>query len=389
MFVVISICFVLMTSHVFAQDSDDEMLFGMSTALDGPAQDLGKNMLSGFMAEFAKLNEEGGINGRKIRLIALDDGYEPVRTAPNMRQLIEKENVLAVVGNVGTPTAIAAIPIANENKTLLYAPFTGAGVLRKTPPDRYVINYRASYAQETAAMIDALIGTLGYKIEDIAFLTQRDGYGDAGYNGGILALNRHGLKDESQVIHVRYERNTLAVEEAVSELILADVEPRAIIMVGAYAPCAKFIKLSKENDLNPLFLNVSFVGSKALAKELGQVADGEVIVTQVVPHYASDTPVANSYREDLEEYRKGDVPSFGGLEGYIGAKILIKALKTIEGTPNRENIIDALEGLGSFDIGTGASLHYSQDDHQASNQIWPTILRGGQFVSFEWKELKK
>ena len=148
-----------LTTPVSAQEPKKigDIVLGMSTALSGPAGDLGKNMKQGVLVGLERANQAGGIHGRSLKLIALDDGYEPTRTAPNMRKLIEKEKVLAVIGNVGTPTAIAAVPIANEQKTLLFAPFTGAGVLRKNPPDRYVINYRASYAEETAAMIDALI----------------------------------------------------------------------------------------------------------------------------------------------------------------------------------------------------------------------------------------
>ena len=223
--------------------AETEIRLGMSTALSGAAANLGTDMRQGVLAGLDRANRAGGIHGRRLRLIALDDGYEPARTAPNMRQLLEKENVLAVIGNVGTPTAIAALPIASEDKTLFYAAFTGAGVLRKTPPDRYVINFRASYAEETGAMIDALIDGAGLKIEDIAFFTQRDGYGDAGFAGGIAALKRHGLKDGNAVLHVRYERGTLGVENAVADLLYADHEPRAVVMIGTYAPCAKFIKV--------------------------------------------------------------------------------------------------------------------------------------------------
>jgi len=221
----------------------------MSTALSGPAMDLGQNMLHGVQAGLARVNRAGGVNGRRLRLIVLDDGYEPARTAPNMRRLIEENGVLAVIGNVGTPTSIAAIPIAVQRKTLLFAPFSGAGILRRQPPSRYVINYRASYAEETAAMVDALIDRGGLRPEEVAFFTQRDGYGDAGFSGGIAALKRHGLKDEHRIYHVRYERNTVAVENALADLILAEPAPRAVIMVGAYAPCAKFIRLAEESGL--------------------------------------------------------------------------------------------------------------------------------------------
>lgn len=200
------------------QNSKNDIVLGISTVLSGPAADLGKNMRLGVLAALEEANRSGGIHGRKLRLIALDDGYEPARIVPNMRAFISDAQVIGVIGNVGTPTAVAGIPIAIEGRMVYYGAFTGAGALRKTPPDHYVINYRASYAEETSAMVDALVDYAGVKADQIAFFTQRGAYGDAGFAGGIAALKRHGTKDENSVPHVRYERNTVAVEKALSDL---------------------------------------------------------------------------------------------------------------------------------------------------------------------------
>ncbi len=366
-----------------------EIVLGMSTALSGPAEALGKDMRKGVLAGFARANRAGGVNGRKLRLVALDDGYEPSRTAPNMRQLLDKENVLAVIGNVGTPTAIVALPIALEQKTLFFAAYTGAGVLRNKPPDRYVVNYRASYAEEAATMIDGLLDNLGLKPEEIAFFTQRDGYGDAGFNGGMTALKRHGLKDEKEILHVRYERNTLAVENAVASIILAEYPPRAIVMVGAYAPSAKFIQHCRQSGLRALFLNVSFVGSNPLAKELGQT-DAAVVITQVVPSpFDMSVPIVREYAADLHVLEPSATPGFGDLEGYIAARIFLSALEKIKGEPTRETIAAAVEGLGRFDLGLGEPLELGPDEHQACHRVWPTILRDGAFVPFQWGDIDK
>ena len=384
-----SLCCVEATVSVAKEPSsaNHDLLFGMSTALSGPAADLGKNMRLGVLAGFERVNRTGGIQGKTLRLIAIDDGYEPSRTAPNMRKLIEKEQVLAVIGNVGTPTAIAAIPIANQEKTLLFAPFTGAGVLRKTPPDRYIINYRASYAEEIGAMIDMLMTKAKLTTHEIAFFTQRDGYGDAGFAGGVTALKRHGLKNELSILHVRYERNTVAVEDALARILMVDTLPKAIIMVGAYAPCARFIQLANDSGLEALFLNVSFVGSAPLAEQLGPKVDN-VIVTQVVPHPTQSTlPIIKEYNADLKAFEASAQPTFGSLEGYIAARILVKALKTTEGTITQEGVVGALQGLGDFDAGLGRSLTLSPKQHQASHAIWPTILKEGSFIPFSWSDI--
>ena len=385
----LALCFLFGTRTVQGVESNPqpEILLGMSTVLSGPAADLGKDMRKGVLAGLERANRRGGVNGRKLHLIALDDGYEPSRTAPNMRQLIEQEKVLTVIGNVGTPTAIAALPIAGELKTLLFAPFTGAGMLRNNPPDRYVINFRASYAEETAAMIDGLMSSAELKPEDVAFFTQRDGYGDAGFAGGVAALKRHGLKNEKAIVHVSYERNTLAVETAAAEILVADPSPRAVVMVGAYAPCAKFIALCREADIRAVFLNVSFVGSNSLARELGKT-DAHVIVTQIVPYpYDDSLPIVREYQVDLKALDSSAQAGFGDFEGYIDARILELALEKIAGTPTREAIIDALEGLGQFDIGLGEPLNLSPMEHQASHRIWPTILKNGAFEPFAWTNI--
>lgn len=366
----------------------EKILLGMSTALSGPAKDLGQDMRLGVEAAFAEVNRAGGVNGRLLELIALDDGYEPARAAPNMRELIDRHEVLAIVGNVGTPTAVASIPIANESRVPFFGAFTGAGILRRNPPDRYVINFRASYAEETAAMVDGLIRNAGLQPEQIAFFTQRDAYGDAGFSGGVQALRRHGFTNELAVAHVRYERNTLAVEKALANLLEHEPVVKAVIMVGAYAPCSAFIRLAREHQLEAIFLNVSFVGPTSLARTLGAAGDG-VIVTQVVPHFDGGLPIVRDYRVAVSARDPKAVYSFGSLEGYAAARIFIRALTRVSGKPRRDSILDALENLGSFDVGLGDPLMLSKDEHQASHRVWPTVLRGGRFVPFDWDELSK
>ncbi len=371
----------------WAKNSPSDLVFGMSTALSGPAADLGDNMKAGVLAGFHRANNAGGIQGRNLRLIALDDGYEPSRTTPNIRKLIEQDRVLGIIGNVGTPTAMAALPIINEQHRLFFAPFTGAGILRKNPPDRFVINYRASYAEETAAMIDALVTIGKISPQQIAFFTQRDGYGDAGYIGGLTALKRHGIQKEQQILHVRYERNTLAVENALATILLAEQLPQAVVLVGAYGPCAKFIRLARETGLNTLFLNVSFVGSIPLATALGQ-KEYRTLITQVVPHpLNSNLPLVKEFRQDLETYDSKRTPTFGSLEGYIASRILVRGLLGMKGPIAADTIVSALEQLRTFDLGLEHPLQLDSSHHQANHQVWVTQLKGGQVIPFDWSNL--
>lgn len=363
-----------------------EIMFGCSTALTGPASELGVGMTAGITAALAEANRHGGLRGRPLRLVALDDGYEPARTGPNMRKLVSDPRVVAIVGNVGTPTAVAAVPIAIESGTPFYGAFSGAGVLRRSPPEHYVVNYRASYAEETGAMVDALLGAGKLRASEIAFFTQRDAYGDAGFSGGVAALKLHQIADEESIPHVRYERNTMAVERAVADLLLLKDPPRAVIMVGAYRPSAKFIRLARRNGLDALFLNVSFVGAEPLARDLG--ADGEgVVITQTVPHYDADLPICRAYRQALTQMGNDASPAFASMEGYVSTRLLLEALGRSAGPVTRQRVVAALEGLGKVDLGMGTDLALTPDDHQACHAVWPTVVHDGRVIPLRWEQL--
>ena len=362
-----------------------ELSFGIVAPSSGGAAPLGLGMQKGIETYFAEVNEAGGVNGETLALIARDDQYKPLQAASNTRQLIQEDEVLAAIGNVGTPTATVTIPIFNEYETLLYGAFTGAGVLRKTPPDRYVINYRASYVQETAAMVDGLLEA-GVLPEEIAFFTQNDSFGDAGYNGATQALTAHGVDNIGALAHGRFTRGTRNIHQGLATILEAPVTPRAIIIVGTYGPAADFIREAKKDLPDTLFLNVSFVGSQALMDELGDLAEG-VIITQVVPPLNADLPAVEAYRKALETHARGSEPDFISLEGYLAAKLFVEGVRAAGANPDREAIVDGLLGLGTIDIGLEEPLSLGPNDHQASDAVWPTIIKNGRFESVEWASL--
>ena len=260
--------------------------------------------------------------------------------------------------------------------------------MRKIPPDKYIINYRASYRQETSYMIDMLLNN-GIKAEEIAFFTQNDAYGDAGYYGAVSALEKRGFNKINTLAHGRYRRNTLNVEDGLISILDAQIDPKAIIIVGAYAPVAKFIHLAKEDFPSALFLNVSFVGSNALKKALNKNISN-VLVTQVVPHFTSKLRIVKEYLSVLSHYEKNEIFSFVSLEGYIVGRLFIEALKNIpEKNINKENIIKAFENIKDFDIGLGFTSGFSKNNHQFSNKIWLTLLKNNQYIEFKWDLLNK
>jgi eukaryotic-like serine/threonine-protein kinase len=355
--------------------TDQMVTFGMTAPFSGQAKELGRGMKVGIDTYFEEANNRGGIAGRKLDLIALDDAYEPDKALANMIKLKDERQVFGIIGNVGTPTAEKTLPYALEHRLLFFGAYTGASLLRKEPPDRYVFNYRASYGEETAAIARYLVETKKIKPEEIAVFVQEDGYGGAGFDGVAKALRKYG-RDRADILRVGHHRNQTDVGLAVATL-KQHPEIRAIIMVTVYAPAARFIQQMRDQKYAGLFTNVSFVGTAPLAEELTQLgktyAEG-VIVTQVVPPPTSQSSIVLKYRESMKKYSSEAEPSFTSLEGYLDALLLCEGLKRAGDNLNTDTLIDALESIRDLDVGTGAPLSLGPSQHQASHKIWGTVL---------------
>lgn len=359
---------------------------GMSSALSGPLSEMGLSMQAGINAYFSRFNNQGGIQGNSLELLALDDAYEPEQAAHNMRNLIDEHNVLAVLGNVGTPTAVVTVPIAEQHHVALIGAFSGGEVLRRRPPSRYIINFRPGYRQEVATLIDGLLNA-GIQPDEIAFFTQQDSYGNAVFQAAELALQARGFYQADFLAHGYYSRNTLNVESAVATILKAKKTPKIILMGGSYAPSAKFIKLLHADRPDIWFVNVSFVGSHVLEQSLTGI-NANVLVSQVVPEIDADIPLVQEYRQVLKQYDKNLQPNTVSLEGYIVAKVFCEALKRIDGAITRESVLNALHGLDDLDIGLGSPVSLAKNPSQASSKVWISKLENGAFQSFEWRDFE-
>jgi len=355
--------------------SDTEILFGMAAPFTGASKELGRQMKVGLEVAFAVANAEGGVHGRHLRLLALDDGYEPSRTGEVMRELSEQRGVFGFVGNVGTPTAAVALPYALGRQMLFFTPFTGAPLLRKDPPDHTVFNYRASYLEETAAIVRYLVEVRRIRPDQIAVLAQSDSYGDAGYQGVVRMLRRY--RRDGAVLKVSYERNTTDVSSAVARVLERKDHIKAVVMVATYRAAARFIEQVRTQRPQMVFTNVSFVGSQALAEELMQLgprlADG-VIVTQVVPLPTSRSTAVLRYQEALARYAPGEKPDFVSLEGYVDGSLLVEGLRRAGRALTTDGLVKALEDLRGLDLGLSTPLSFGPSEHQASHKVWGTVL---------------
>jgi len=357
--------------------TDNEIRLGISAAFTGSAKELGIQMKLGIQTAFNLINDAGGIHGRQLKLVAADDGYEPTRTAETMKELYEKEQVFGFVGNVGTPTAVVGLPYALERRTLFFGAFTGAGLLRRDPPDRYVFNYRASYAEETDAVVRYLVKMRGVRPEQIAVFAQQDAYGDSGFAGVAKAMRALRGGNEGTILRLDYQRNTLDVDDAVARLRAHKIPIKAVVMVGAYRSCAKFIEKTRDVYPSMIYTNVSFVGSTALADELmllgPRYANG-VIVTQVVPAVDSYASTVLKYKTALAKYFPGALPDYVSLEGYVAGSLLLEGLKRAGRQLDTEKLVEALETVRGFDMGLGAPISFGPTEHQGSHKVWGTQL---------------
>jgi branched-chain amino acid transport system substrate-binding protein len=367
--------FAALSSSALAEDgvTADTITFGQAAVLEGPASALGLGMQQGLNAAFNEVNAKGGVHGRKIKLISVNDGYEPDRAIAATKKLIEEDKVFALIGPVGTPTSAAAQPIATAAKVPFMGAFTGAGFLRN-PKLENVINVRASYDAETEAWVKHLTEDL--KITKIGIFYQDDAFGRAGLSGFKKAMDKRGMQIAAEAT---YERNTVAVKTGV--LAMKQAAPEAVVIVGAYKPVAEFIKLSKKVSFNPVFVNISFVGANALAKELGPEGKG-VIVSQVVPFPAdASLPVVADYQKAIKA--AGGEPEFVSLEGYLAGRLAIAALEKAGKDVTREGMLKAIKDTGKFDIG-GLPMTFSAEKNEALDKVWMTIIEAdGSFKPIE------
>jgi branched-chain amino acid transport system substrate-binding protein len=356
--------------------SDKEILFGMAAPFSGASRELGRQMQIGVETAFGQINSAGGVNGRLLRLVAADDGYEPEKTADAMHLLYDKEKVFGFIGNVGTPTAAVALPFALDHRALFFGAFTGASLLRRDPPDRYVFNYRASYAEETKAVVHYLVKVRRIQPKEIVVFAQQDSYGDSGY-AGVQKAVRSLPGDNPDVVRLNYKRNTIDVQGAVDWLRAYKGQIKAVVMIASYRAAAKFIE--KTRDLYPsmIYTNVSFVGSTALADELmllGPRYAAGVIVTQVVPAINSHATIVLKYKEALAKYFPGESSDYVSFEGYIEANILAEAVKRVGRDVDTEKLVEELERMRDFDLGLSAPVTFSPNDHQGSHKVSGTQL---------------
>lgn len=362
-----------------------EIRLGSSLALTGHARYLGIQTLRGAEAYIRHVNDNGGVHGRTIRIVARDDSYDPPRCLANTQRFIIENDVLALFCYVGTPTTVKVLPMVEEARIPLVGMFTGANGLRE-PFNRYVVNIRASYYQETEAAVRHMVRDLG--LTRIAVFYQYDAYGFDGLIGTELALKEFGLEP---VARGSYIRGTQKVSEGLEKIRASGAE--AVVMVGTYGACSMFMQLAQATKFNPVFYNVSFVGAEELARRIVPDDKTTVLMSQVVPQPVERPgadDAASQYVRLLRKYYPDDTPSFVGLEGFINANVMVHGLEKAGRDLTRERLVEAFESIHDLKLGPGMSITYGPEDRQGLDQVHFTRLEDGRFVPFDdWQGLKR
>ena len=380
------------TSQAGAQNlvqgvTDTEIRFGMAAPFSGPAREMGHQLKLGVDLAFAQANDEGGVHGRQLKLYTADDSYEPTRTLNAMKELYEQHKVFGFVDNYGSPTALISVPYALERHTLYFGAFTGAPSLRRDPPDRYVFNYRAGYAEEADAIVHYLVKSRRLRPQEIGVLTQQDAYGDAGWDGVTKAMRalRGGVSGD--VFRMSYNRNTVNVDDAIAQLRRQRPAIKAVVLVATFRAAAKFIEKTRDVYPDMIYATISGVGSTGLASELmvlgPKYADG-IICTQVTPAVDSYASVTLNYKKALAKYFPGEPADYTSLEAYLTANILVEGLRRVGPAVDTEALVNVLESMQNYELGLGPKVSFGPSDHQALHKVWGTQLdKSGQYHAID------
>ena len=369
----LALSLIACSAQIFAADpgvSESTITLGMSSPLSGPNSAYGLEMRQTIESYFEQINKSGGVNGRKLELVAVDDGYETDRSVANTKSLIEEKKVFALLAYYGSsPTTESMNKIFGPSKVPLVGTISGASTLREpisaNPNSRYMFNVRASYADETEAIVNQLV-SLGLK--SIAVFYQNDGFGKSGLDGVTAALRKHNLTP-SAVGTV--ERNSVDVAKAVESI--SKNTPQAVIMVTLSKPTTAFVKAMKKSGQNPMLMTLSPVGAEQLVQDLGAEARG-IGISQVVPYRWNDTiPGVREYQK-LVGGKTGI--TYYALEGYLMARVMVEGIKRAGKDLTREKLIGALEGLNNNDFG-GYRVTYGGNNRHGSRFVELTVVGPG------------
>ncbi len=384
-----------------AKADENSIRFGLIAPFTGANKDFAGELKLGAETAFAAANETGGVNGKSLRIVVADDGYDPAKTPGLAKTLVEQNHVFGFLGNFGSATAASILPYVLERKLPFFGAFSGSGLLRQQPPDRYVFNYRPSYAEETEAAVNYLVKVRHLLPSQIAVFAQDDAFGDAGYAGVEKAMRALNEAASASIPHLRYTRNTIDVTAAMDELrkrhdrvtttvskvrennararTVKIVEPgiKAVVMVATYRAAAKFIEKARDEYPDMIFTNVSAVGSNNFAEELKllgpRFANG-IVVTQIVPDPAGYSSIALEFKAALAKYFPAEHPDYVSFESYINAKIVLEGLRKAGPQLDSDKFVNALESIHGLDFGLGPTINYSASEHQAIHKIWGSQL---------------
>ncbi len=340
------------------------VVIGQSAPLTGANAELGNDIRNGALAYFAKVNAAGGVHGRKIELNSLDDGNQVPRAEANTKKLVEETGVFALFGYASATLSRPALPIVAQHGVPFLGPFTGADPMRVF--NKYVYNMRGSYAEELEKIVEHF-SSLG--IKRFAIVHYDDVVGKENHTAVERALKKRSL----EVVATAAFKDRAKPDIAAGVKEVAQGKPDVVILTTLYKATADFIRLAHSAGIGAQMASNSFPGASPLAKELGKEGAGVIVATVVPPPGKRSLPIVQEYQAAIEKQLGKKDYSFTSLESYIGAKVLVEALRRAGAKPTREGFMQALDGMKEFDAG-GYVVSFSPTNHNGSSFVELTVI---------------
>jgi ABC-type branched-subunit amino acid transport system substrate-binding protein len=347
--------------------SATKVVFGQSAPLSGANAELGNDIRNGALAYFARVNAAGGVHGRKIELLTVDDANQVPRAEANTKKLVEEDGVFALFGYASATLSRPALPIVEKQGVPFLAPFTGADPMRVF--NKHVYNMRGSYADELEKVVEHFV-PLGVKRFSIVYYD--DVIGRENHTAVARALKQRNL--EAVSVASFKDRAKPDIEAGVKSV--AAGSPDVVILTTLYKASSDFIKLARKSGLAAQMASNSFPGASPLAKELGKDGAGVIVATVVPPPTKRSLPIVQEYQAAIEKQLGKKEYSFTSLESYIGAKVAVEALRRAGPKLTRESFMRALDSLSSYDAG-GYVVRFSPANHNGSSFVELTVIGAG------------
>jgi branched-chain amino acid transport system substrate-binding protein len=362
--------------------TNKEVVVGAGLDLTGAVANWGVNIKAGMEAVFSRVNDAGGIHGRKIKLIAYDHVYQPPKAVANAKRLVERDKVFLMMGHLGTPTTKAVMGYLEEKKVPNVFPATLASLW--TTSGKWHVGDLATYADQTGLIIDYLVKER--KIRKIASFYQDDEYGLDGHLAGKARLKQQ--YDLTYAAEVDYKRADIDFSSQAAKL--KESGAQAVILQAVYREPPRLAEQCHAIGYSPLFIGPSPIVLDKTIELGGKHVEG-LMGVEVYPLPTDPGAFMDLYRADMKKYFPGLALDTTNLYGYQKAALFVEAMQRAGRNLTRDSLLKAIESIKDWDPGWGMKYSYGGDARRGMSRAGRlvTVKDGKWTKASEWIELQE